>query len=228
MTARVIVGMSILEANQADDLRQVADERGDHHAFLQLADPPLTHVLTELAAAGAEVIELVGVADGRLAPGNSWLRRVAGHWWRGYAEDAPRLEVATKLVGPDFAVPGVIDAALSVTRAITGREAGLTSPGWEEVPPYRHHVLFCRGPRCSARGADRALEALRSRVRADGIEDDRALVSATGCLFPCNHAPVVAVQPDDVWYGGIDENEVQQLVDTHLIGGEPLTARRLR
>ena len=30
------------------------------------------------------------------------------------------------------------------------------------------------------------------------------LITHTGCQFPCNQAPVVSVQPDDVWYGGVD------------------------
>ena len=53
-------------------------------------------------------------------------------------------------------------------------------------------------------------------------------VTHTGCQFPCNQAPVVSVQPDDVWYGGVDPDAARRIVRDHLVAGTPVEDRRLR
>lgn len=51
---------------------------------------------------------------------------------------------------------------------------------------------------------------------------------AATCMFPCNQAAVVAVQPDDVWYGRIGPAEVEELIEVHLVAGTPLDGARIR
>jgi (2Fe-2S) ferredoxin len=62
---------------------------------------------------------------------------------------------------------------------------------------------------------------------AAGLGDRDVLVTHTGCLFPCNQAPVVCVQPDAVWYGGIDAEAARQIVTEHLVADSPVESRRL-
>lgn len=222
---RLVVGMSVREAVAHDRLTAIADSIDAEVAYLQIGEPSLGAALTRHADAGAERILLIGASLGVLAPANSWLRRVAAHWWRGRAEDErPVVEVSTTALRHESDLDlGVFD----VTRPIHGREAPLTSAAWEDVPRHRHHVFVCRGPRCTAQGSDRTAEELARTVKARGLGDDDVLVTQTGCLFPCNHAPVVSVQPDDVWYGPMAAADVEELVDTHLQGDLPLERLRL-
>ena len=60
-----------------------------------------------------------------------------------------------------------------------------------------------------------------------GLGDDDVLLVHTGCQFPCNHSPVVNVQPDDVWYGGVDPDAARLIVAEHLVADRPVEARRL-
>ncbi len=140
---------------------------------------------------------MVGVSLGTLAPAVSWLRRIAAYWWRERAGHRPELDVGTSLAGD----AAEVRALVGLTRPITGTEAGLTSAAWEDVTEHRHQVLVCRGPRCTALGSDRTAEALIIELMRQGQGDDDVLITHTGCQFPCNQAPVVSVQPDDVWYG---------------------------
>jgi (2Fe-2S) ferredoxin len=57
--------------------------------------------------------------------------------------------------------------------------------------------------------------------------DDDVLVTHTGCQFPCNRAPVVSIQPDDVWYGHVDPEAARAIVAGHLAGGRPVETHRL-
>lgn len=75
-------------------------------------------------------------------------------------------------------------------------------------------------PSCNARGAADVFNALREeqgRRLATNVK-----VVAGGCLEACMVGPIVAVYPDDVFYGGVTEADVPAIMD-HLEGGEPLT-----
>lgn len=221
----LVVGMSAREVAARDELAGSARALGGSLAFLQLADPTLSRELTRLADAGHRRIVLVGVSLGPLAPAASWLRRIAAAWWRERGPGAPEVAVATALA----AGTSVADLALvgDVVRPLSGREAGLTSAAWEDVTRHRHQVLLCRGPRCSALGADASAEALVLALLRAGLGDDDVLVTHTGCQFPCNRAPVVSVQPDDVWYAGVDPATAERIVVEHLVAGEPVAEKRL-
>lgn len=192
MTHRVHVGMSIREARDRATLQRSADAAGASVAFLQHGEPSLTAELDRLDAAGVRHVTLVGVALGTGAPARSWLRRVAGHWVRS-GTHRPVVEIEG--------------------RAVTGDEAPLSSPAWERVPDFDHHVLVCRGPRCSAHGADDTARALDVALSDAGLGDDDVLVTQTGCLFPCNHAPVVVVHPANTWLGRVDGSVARRLVE---------------
>lgn len=201
MTALVLVGMSIAEANARDVLESRAAAAGATVAFLQHGEPSLVDELTRLAADGVDVIRLEPVAlTGARSPGRSWVRRVAAHWLRETVR-RPRI-----LIGD---VP------------VTGEEAGLTSSAWEEVPGHSQHLLVCRGPRCSARGSQQTSEAFDSALREAGLGDDDVLVTQTGCLFPCNQAPVVVLHPDDAWFGGVDAAAARRIVIERMGWGLP-------
>jgi len=227
----VLVGMSVREVSARDRLLAVAREHDASVAFLQVGDPSLSRELTRLADAGCPRIVLIGVSLGTLAPANSWLRRIAAHWWRERGAHAPAVEVATSLVTDLDNLEGLDPHRFETrppTRPVTGSEPGLTSAAWEEVPRHRHQVLVCRGPRCSALGSDSTAEALVLALMRHGLGDDDVLLTHTACQFPCNQAPVVSVQPDDVWYGGVDGAGADRIVGEHLVAGEVVEALRLR
>lgn len=221
--ALVMVGMSISEADRRTELAAAARARGATIAFLQQAEPALSLELTRLADAGTTTVTLVGVNLGPLGPAHSWLRRIAGHWWREYAGTRPEVLVATRLAGE----LGGIDDVMGETKPINGTEAGLTSAAWESVTGHRHQVMICRGPRCTAKGAVDSLRAMVLAMLEHQLGDDDVLLVHTGCQFPCNQAPVISVQPDDVWYGRVDPEAATRIVNEHFIGGLPVESKRL-
>jgi (2Fe-2S) ferredoxin len=223
VTALVLVGMSVTDVDRRDELLAAARSRGASVAFLQMGDPSLSFELTRLADLGVADITLVGVNLGPLAPAHSWLRRIAGHWWRERAGARPVVNVASRLVTSLLDV----EVALTDIKPISGAEPGLTSAAWEDVTGHRRQVLVCRGPRCTAQGGEETMRALILGLMEAGLGDHDVLVTHTGCQFPCNQAPVVSVQPDDVWYGDVDPTAARTIVHEHLVEGTPLESHRL-
>jgi len=203
--ATVIVAMSVDSPARDRELRELAQATGATCAYLQAGEPSLTDELTRLYGLGTRSFVLAGITAGARAPARSWVRRVAGHWLREHP--GARIELGG--------------------RPVTGNEAALHSPAWENVPGYRHHVFVCRGPRCSARGSAETSQSLAKALADRGLDDDDVLMTQTGCLFPCNHSPVLVVHPDDTWYAHIGPDETERIVDEHFVGGSPVEALRL-
>ncbi|MEI7058843.1 (2Fe-2S) ferredoxin domain-containing protein [Nocardioides sp. CCNWLW239] len=216
--------MSVTDVDRRDELVGWARDHDASIAFLQMGDPSLTRELTRLADAGAATITLIGISLGPLAPGHSWLRRIAAHWWRERTGRRPEIQVATRLA----TTPDEVAPTSTETRPITGTEPGLTSPAWERVPGHVRQVLICRGPRCTAKGSEETARAVILGAMEAGLGDDDLLITHTGCQFPCNQAPVLSVQPDDVWYGNVDAAAARVIVRDHLDGGRPVEAYRLK
>lgn len=219
----LLVGMSAREAADDEALRALAAPYAAHVAHLQLGDPSLARVLDRLADESDVPVDVVGVSQARLAPGASWLRRVAGHWWRERTGPRPEVAVAPTLVGDADVLRAIVtDSSGALLRPLDGREAPMVSAAWEDVPAHAHQVLLCRGPRCTARGSEAVAEALVLELMRLGQGDDDVLLTHTACLFPCNHAPVVAVQPDDTWYGAVTPDAVRRIATEHLVEHRPV------
>ena len=74
-------------------------------------------------------------------------------------------------------------------------------------------------PSCIDNGSGDVFSALREeqgRRLATGVK-----VVYAGCMEACMVGPVVAVYPDDLFYGGVIEADVPEIMD-HLEGGEPV------
>jgi (2Fe-2S) ferredoxin len=54
-----------------------------------------------------------------------------------------------------------------------------------------------------------------------GLSGD-VMVTNTGCFGICAKGPVVVVYPEGVWYGNVTADDVEEIVDTHIEGGEIL------
>lgn len=223
MTTHVLVGTSPADAARCAELAELADDLGAELAFLQLASPSLGDVLHRLAKNHETDVVLVGVSGGQGGPGVSWLRRIAADWWRAYGDEAPDVSTAPAFMEES----SEWNALVNLARPITHGGPGLTSAAWEEVPEHRHHVFICRGPRCTAAGAEETWKELVLGLMGAGLGGDDVLVTQTGCQFPCNHAPLVSVQPDDVWYGAVDEATAGEIVKEHLVAGVPVERVRL-
>jgi (2Fe-2S) ferredoxin len=44
-------------------------------------------------------------------------------------------------------------------------------------------------------------------------------VNTSGCLDRCEEGPVVVVYPDAVWYTYVDNEDLDEIVDEHLVNG---------
>jgi (2Fe-2S) ferredoxin len=95
------------------------------------------------------------------------------------------------------------------------------------MPSFQRHVFVCINERpadhpkgcCKAKGGVEVRDKLKAELTARGISK---LVRANnaGCLDQCEHGVSVVVYPEQVWYGGVTVDDIPELVDKHLVGGQ--------
>ncbi len=44
-------------------------------------------------------------------------------------------------------------------------------------------------------------------------------VNTAGCLDRCAEGPIVVIYPDGVWYTWLDQSDVDEIIEEHLING---------
>lgn len=110
----------------------------------------------------------------------------------------------------------------------------------EATPPagdpghYRHHVFFCCNRRdtgaacCADHRASQLRDYAKGRVKALGLNGEgKVRVNMAGCLDRCEQGPVLVVYPEAVWYTYVDESDIDEIVDSHLVQGRPVDRLRI-
>ena len=63
----------------------------------------------------------------------------------------------------------------------------------------------------------------KSRIKESGLAGQgKVRVNKAGCLDRCEKGPVCVVYPEGTWYTYIDEEDVDEINDSHIINGKPV------
>jgi nitrite reductase/ring-hydroxylating ferredoxin subunit/(2Fe-2S) ferredoxin len=92
---------------------------------------------------------------------------------------------------------------------------------------YERHVFVCTsGETCPEQGdTEKFVKILRERARQVGQPGD-VRVNKAGCFSQCGRGPMIVFYPEDVWYAGVQESDLDEIFTSHIVGGRPV--ERLR
>ena len=64
---------------------------------------------------------------------------------------------------------------------------------------------------------------MKKRLKEQGLTGaGKVRVNSAGCLDRCEEGPVCVVYPEAIWYTFIDEEDLDEIIEEHLIGGQPV------
>ena len=71
------------------------------------------------------------------------------------------------------------------------------------------------------------MEALRDyakkRMKEMGMTGEgKVRVNKSGCLDRCEEGPTCVVYPEGIWYTYVDEEDIDEIIDSHLVKGVPV------
>lgn len=100
------------------------------------------------------------------------------------------------------------------------------------MPRPERHVFVCGQTRpenhprgsCGQTGAAQVFQAFGAAITKSGLIGKVALTNS-GCLGPCQSGVTVLVYPEGTMYTQVQTDNVGQIVEQHLMGGEPVSEK---
>jgi (2Fe-2S) ferredoxin len=91
------------------------------------------------------------------------------------------------------------------------------------------HVLVCMNSRppghprgsCGSVGANEVLFKFQQELETKNLFE-KAIISGSSCLGPCNLGTMVVVYPDGTWYNKVTPKDVPEIIEKHIISGQPV------
>lgn len=94
---------------------------------------------------------------------------------------------------------------------------------------YNKHIFICDNKRpedhprgcCKDKGSTEILEQFKKRLKELGINSE-IRANSSGCLDACEFGVAVVVYPEQIWYGNVKLNDVEEIIQAHLINNKPV------
>ncbi|HPN39311.1 MAG TPA: (2Fe-2S) ferredoxin domain-containing protein [Melioribacteraceae bacterium] len=92
---------------------------------------------------------------------------------------------------------------------------------------FEKHIFICENKRdtnnpktsCGVKGGDKFKQLFKDKLKAKGILADFR-PNSCGCLAACEYGPVIVIYPEQVWYGNITENDIDEIIEEHLLNNK--------
>ena len=81
---------------------------------------------------------------------------------------------------------------------------------------FRSHIMVCGGTGCTSSGSQKIIEAFNREIAAAGINEEVKVIK-TGCFGLCALGPIVVVYPEGIFYSMVEEKDVKEIVEEHLV-----------
>ena len=95
------------------------------------------------------------------------------------------------------------------------------------VSYYQYHVFFCTNSResgkqsCEQCNASEIRAYAKAKIKQLGLSGEgKVRINIAGCLDRCELGPVLVVYPEETWYSYIDREDIDEIIDQHLVGGK--------
>lgn len=94
---------------------------------------------------------------------------------------------------------------------------------------FEKHVFFCVNTRedgascCAQCGSSEMQSFAKQRIKSlkkNGAGKIR--INRAGCLDRCDEGPVVVVYPEGVWYRYVDQDDIEEIIQEHLLNNRPV------
>jgi (2Fe-2S) ferredoxin len=91
---------------------------------------------------------------------------------------------------------------------------------------FQRHIFFCLNQRdgaedsCAKHNAQAGFDHCKARAKAEKLNGPGGVrVNKAGCMDRCAGGPVAVVYPEAVWYTYVDNDDIDEIVDSHLKNG---------
>lgn len=93
---------------------------------------------------------------------------------------------------------------------------------------YKKHIFICTNQRapgekksCGENCGLELVKEFKKQMKAKNLNSSMR-AQKTGCLDACEYGPTVVVYPEGIYYGGVNLEDVSEIVNEHLVDDRPV------
>lgn len=91
------------------------------------------------------------------------------------------------------------------------------------------HIFICENKRepndpkgcCADKNSIAIKELFKKRLKELGL-NSTIRANTSGCLDACEFGPTIVVYPEQIWYGRVTVDDVEEIIQSHLINNKPV------
>lgn len=91
---------------------------------------------------------------------------------------------------------------------------------------FERHVFFCLNRRedgaacCTDHDAEAMFEYTKKKIKSLDLNGrGKIRINRAGCFDRCGEGPLLVIYPEAVWYTFIDQEDIDEIIESHLIRG---------
>ncbi len=94
---------------------------------------------------------------------------------------------------------------------------------------FEKHIFVCENKRpetdprgcCLDKGGAEIRSKFKKRLKELGL-NGTVRANSAGCLDACEYGVTVLVYPEQIWYGGVKPEDVEEIIQSHIIQNKPV------
>ena len=100
---------------------------------------------------------------------------------------------------------------------------------------FDKHIFVCENKRpdghprgcCADKNSPELRQKLKSRLKQLGLNAN-VRANAAGCLDACEFGPTIVIYPEQIWYGGVTESDIEEIIQSHVIENKPVERLKIK
>lgn len=97
------------------------------------------------------------------------------------------------------------------------------------MPRFQKHIFICENKRpddhprgcCFNKGSVEVREYFKKRLKELGLNSS-IRANSSGCLDACEFGISMVVYPEQIWYGAVTKEDIDEIIHNHLINNIPV------
>ena len=103
------------------------------------------------------------------------------------------------------------------------------------MPRFDKHIFICENKRetghpkgcCAEKGSSEIRELFKRRLKELGLIT-KIRANSSGCLDSCEFGPTVVIYPEQIWYGRVKPEDVEEIIQNHIINSKPVVRLQIK
>lgn len=100
---------------------------------------------------------------------------------------------------------------------------------------FEKHIFICENKRpdghlrgsCADKGSTEIREYFKLRLKELGLNTE-VRANGAGCLDACEFGTSLVIYPDQIWYGLVTKDDVEEIIQSHIINNLPVERLKIR